>query len=826
MPFETSFSSCRFIRFFKDLGIEDIPLVGGKNASLGEMYQSLVPQGVPIPNGFAITSAAYRAILDENDLWTKLHEILDPLDAESTQDLQRRGAQARELIYNAKLPDALYEEMVVAYEALIAEYGQQVSLAVRSSATAEDLPTASFAGQQDTYLNISGLNAYIDACKHCFASLFTDRAIHYRIDQGFGHFDVALSIGVQLMVRSDIAASGVMFSIDTETGFKDVVLITGAYGLGENVVQGAVDPDEFYVHKPTFNKGFRGVVKRHLGAKKIKMIYATDSNRRQPVKNVPTSMAERKNFCITDQEALSLADYAIKIEKYYSDKAGTERPMDMEWAKDGVTGGLFVVQARPETVASQRKGSILERYELTSTPPSPIAVGRSVGSKVVSGRARVISSVEFLHEFQEGEILISDITTPDWEPVMKKAAGLITNRGGRTCHAAIIARELGIPAVVGTGKGTELIKNGQLLTVSCAEGDEGRVYEGEVPYKIVQTDLASLESPKTEMMMNLGNPELAFQLNSIPNDGIGLARMEFIINNSIQIHPQALLNPQLVSSEKERAKIAELTEGFASGEQYFVQKLSEGIGTIAAGFYPKPVVMRLSDFKSNEYSALIGGKNFEAKEENPMIGFRGASRYNDADYKASFAMECSAIKRVREVMGLENVIIMVPFCRRLEEAKSVIDNLAEHGLVRGVNGLKVYMMVEIPNNVLLIDEFAAYFDGFSIGTNDLTQLVLGVDRDSEKVAFDYDERDPGVKKMVQMAIEGAHRQGKHISICGQAPSDYPEFAEFLVEIGIDAMSLNPDSVLKTLPVVLSAEKNPKASKREINLPVDNFGISG
>ncbi|WP_051347284.1 phosphoenolpyruvate synthase [Thiomicrorhabdus chilensis] len=826
MPVEQSFSSSRFIRFFAELGIDDIPLVGGKNASLGEMYQSLVPQGVPIPNGFAITSAAYRAILDENDLLNTLHEILDPLDSDSTQDLQRRGAQARELLYNAKLPDALYQEMVDAYETLVAEYDHTISLAVRSSATAEDLPTASFAGQQDTYLNISGLSAYIDACKHCFASLFTDRAIHYRIDQGFGHFEVALSIGVQLMVRSDMASSGVMFSIDTETGFKDVVLITGAYGLGENVVQGAVDPDEFYVHKPTFNKGFRSVIKRHLGAKKIKMIYATDSNRRQPVKNVPTTQAERKSYCISDQEALSLAEYAIKIERYYSEKAGQARPMDMEWAKDGVSGNLFVVQARPETVSSQRKGSILERYELTEQPPEPIVTGRSVGSKVASGRARVISSVEFLHEFQEGEILISDITTPDWEPVMKKAAALITNRGGRTCHAAIIARELGIPAVVGTGKGTELIQNGQLLTVSCAEGDEGRVYAGEVAYQINQTDLCDLESPTTEMMMNLGNPELAFQLNSIPNAGIGLARMEFIINNSIQVHPQALLNPERVSSEKERVTIAQLTQGFVNGEQYFVQKLSEGIGTIAAGFHPKPVVMRLSDFKSNEYSALIGGSDFELEEENPMLGFRGASRYNDADYKASFALECQAIKRVRDVMGLDNVIIMIPFCRRVEEAKRVIENLAENGLVRGVNGLQVYMMVEIPNNVLLIDEFAQYFDGFSIGTNDLTQLVLGVDRDSAKVAFDYDERDPGVKKMVQMAIEGAHRHGKHISICGQAPSDYPEFAEFLVELGIDAMSLNPDSVLKTLPVVLNAEKRKQADKLSLDLPVDNFGISG
>jgi pyruvate,water dikinase len=802
----TSQTAYRFIRFFDSLRIEDIPLVGGKNASLGEMYQSLVPQGVPIPNGFAITSEAYRTVLDENGLWPKLHAILDPLDAESTQDLQRRGAQARELIYNAKLPDALYDEMVRAYDALLAEYGPTVSLAVRSSATAEDLPTASFAGQQDTYLNISGLSAYIDACKHCFASLFTDRAIHYRIDHGFGHFDVALSIGVQLMVRSDLAASGVMFSIDTETGFNDVVMITGAYGLGETVVQGAVDPDEFYVHKPTFEKGYRCVLKRHLGAKKIKMVYATDSNRREPIQSVPTTQAEQKTFCITDQEALKLADYAIKIEKFYTQKAGQDRPMDMEWAKDGVTGGLFVVQARPETVASQREAAVMERYELVDTPPTPLLVGRAVGAKVASGRARVIASVEHLHEFQEGEILISDITTPDWEPVMKKAAALITNRGGRTCHAAIIARELGIPAVVGTELGTERIQNGQLLTVSCAEGDEGRVYSGEVGFQVEQIDLSNLQRPQTEMMMNLGNPEMAFHLNTLPNDGIGLARMEFIISNSIQVHPQALLNPQQVACEKTRARIAALTEGFDSGRQYFVQKLSEGIGTIAGGFYPKPVVVRLSDFKSNEYSALIGGAGFEDKEENPMLGFRGASRYNDPEYQPSFAMECEALKRVREVMGFDNVIVMVPFCRRLEEARAVIDTLAENGLVRGANGLQIYMMVEIPNNVLLMDEFAEYFDGFSIGTNDLTQLVLGVDRDSAKVAFDYDERDPGVKKMVRMAVEGAHRHQKHISLCGQAPSDFADFAEFLVEIGIDAMSLNPDSVLKTLPTVLQAEQ--------------------
>lgn len=803
---EVNFSDSKYIRFFKDLGIEDIPLVGGKNASLGEMYQSLVPQGVPIPNGFAITAEAYRAVLDENRLWERLHELLDPLDADSTQDLQSRGAQVRELIYSASLPEALYHEMVAAYQSLQSQYGDKLSLAVRSSATAEDLPTASFAGQQDTYLNISALSAYIDACKHCFASLFTDRAIHYRIDHGFDHFDVALSIGVQLMVRSDLAASGVMFSIDTETGYEDVVLITGAYGLGENVVQGAVDPDEFYVHKPTFKQGYRSVIKRHLGAKKIKMIYAADSNRRQPIQNVPTSQLERKQFCIGDEEALKLADYAIKIEDYYTQKAGQARPMDMEWAKDGQTGELFVVQARPETVASQRKGTVLERYDLAEQAPEPLVTGRAVGGKAVTAKARVIESVEFLHEFQPGEILVSDMTTPDWEPVMKRAAGLVTNRGGRTCHAAIIARELGIPAVVGSANGTEKIQTGQVLTVSCAEGDEGRVYEGEVKFELSRTDLSDLPLPKTELLMNLANPEIAFQVNTIPNSGVGLARMEFIINNSIQVHPQALLNPELVVSEADRKQIQQLTQDFDSAEHYFVQKLSEGIGTIAAGFYPRPVVMRLSDFKTNEYASLIGGEAFEIEEENPMIGFRGASRYNDAGFKASFALECQAIKRVREVMGMENVIVMVPFCRRLAEAEAVLETLAENGLVRGVNGLKVYMMVEIPNNVLLIDEFSEYFDGFSIGTNDLTQLVLGVDRDSEKVAFDYDERDPGVKKMVRMAVEGAHRNGKHISLCGQAPSDYPEFAEFLVEIGIDAMSLNPDSVLKTLPRILEAER--------------------
>ncbi|MDX1353376.1 MAG: phosphoenolpyruvate synthase, partial [Thiomicrorhabdus sp.] len=655
----------KYIRFFDEIGIEDIPLVGGKNASLGEMYQELTPQGVPIPNGFAITAEAYRSILTENNLWPEITQILDGLNPEDSNDLQKRGAQLRGLVYTAKLPEELYQEMVEAYEKLISQYGGNVSLAVRSSATAEDLPTASFAGQQDTYLNISGLAAYIDACRHCFASLFTDRAIHYRTDQGFNHLEVALSIGVQIMVRSDLAASGVMFTIDTETGFEDVILITGAYGLGENVVQGAVDPDEFYVHKTTFQKGFRGVFKRHLGTKKIKMVYASDVNRREPVHNIPTAISEQKQFCITDTEVVKLAEYALKIEQHYSEHASQNRPMDIEWAKDGITGELFIVQARPETVASQQSAMVLKQFHLTEKPAQSLVVGRSVGSKIAYGRVRVIESVEHLNEFQAGEVLVSDMTTPDWEPVMKIASALITNRGGRTCHAAIISRELGIPAVVGTGRATELMKTGEMVTVSCAEGDEGHVYSGQIPYEIVETDLCGIEKPKTKILMNLANPEMAFRVNKLPNDGLGLARMEFIINNKIQIHPQALLQPDKVESEEDRVKIQQLTEGFASGKDFFIRKLSEGIGTLAAGFYPKPVVVRLSDFKSNEYANLIGGKAFELDEENPMIGFRGAARYNDDDFSESFAMECSALKQVREVMGFDNIIIMVPFCRRV-----------------------------------------------------------------------------------------------------------------------------------------------------------------
>ncbi|MGM0542120.1 MAG: phosphoenolpyruvate synthase [Pseudomonadota bacterium] len=813
---ELQFSNSSYIRFFSEIGMDDIQLVGGKNASLGEMYQSLVPQGVPVPNGFAITSESYHEILKQNNLLEQLHAILDPLDVDNTQDLQKCGAQVRALIYKSTLPEPLYNEMVQAYETLTQPLGNHFSLAIRSSATAEDLPTASFAGQQDSYLNISGLEEYIDACKHCFASLFNDRAIHYRVEQGFDHFEVSLSVGVQLMVRSDLASSGVLFTVDTESGFEDVVLVTGAYGLGENVVQGAIEPDEFYVHKPTFKKGYRSVLRRHLGSKKLKMIYAADATNIEPVENVATPLEQQQSFCISDEDVMKLTEYAIKIEDYYSELAKVNRPMDIEWAKDGETGQIFVVQARPETVVSQKKGGFLKQYTLEENRPEPLVRGRAVGSRVASGKARLIESAEFLHEFKEGEVLVADMTTPDWEPIMKKASALITNRGGRTCHAAIIARELGIPAVVGTERATDLIENGMTLTVSCIEGDEGRVYAKALEFTENEVDIGHLKMPKTKVKMNLGNPEQAFIVNQIPNDGVGLARMEFIISNSIKIHPQALLNPEKVTDTRTQNLITDITAGYESGREFFIDKLSEGIASIAAGFYPKEVVLRLSDFKTNEYATLIGGDVFEENEENPMLGFRGAARYNDPEYKASFALECEAVKQVRETLGFDNVVIMIPFCRTVEEAKLVMENLAINNLIRGQNGLQVYMMVELPSNVLLIDEFSEYFDGFSIGTNDLTQLVLGVDRDSHKVAFEYDERNSAVKKMVTMAIQGAKRNNKPIGICGQAPSDYPEFAAFLVEQGVSSMSLNPDSILDTIPIVLEAEEQLKLSKKVLS----------
>lgn len=803
----TSSEHFEYIKFLSQVGIEDIPIVGGKNASLGEMYQALTPQGVLVPNGFAITAQAYRAMLTENNLWDDLHQILDSLDESDMADLANRGSQARALVFNAPFPKQLETEILQSYALLKAEFSDEISLAIRSSATAEDLPTASFAGQQDTYLNVTGEQALLNACKRCFASLFTDRAIHYRIDNGFDHFSVGLSIGVQKMVRSDLAASGVMFSIDTETGFKDAAFITGAYGLGENVVQGAVEPDEFYVHKPTFELGFRCILKRSLGGKKIKMIYEKDTTK-DPVLNIPTPLKEQSRFCITDEEVLTLADYAIRIENYYSEHAGHHKPMDIEWAKDGIDGKLYIVQARPETVTSQADGTTLKTYEI-EVPESPeiLIEGRAIGQKVAQGQVHVIENVKNIHQFKAGEVLASDITTPDWEPIMKLASAIITNRGGRTCHAAIIARELGIPAIVGCSDATEVLQDNPYVTVSCAQGEIGRVYSGKIPFEVIETDLSQQASPKTEMMINLGNPDLAFQTSFLPNKGVGLARMEFIINQSIQAHPLALLNPESVKDPTQKSRIIELIKNHKSGTDFFIQKLSEGIGTITAAFYPKPVVIRLSDFKSNEYASLLGGQQFEPQEENPMIGFRGASRYSSELFEPAFELECLAIKRVREQMGLNNLIIMVPFVRRVDEAKRVIDTLAKYGLRRGDNDLKLYMMCEIPNNVLEIDNFAPYFDGISIGTNDLTQLVLGVDRDSELVAYDYDERDNGVKKMIQWAIEGAKRNGLHSGVCGQAPSDYPEMAKFFVQLGVDSLSLNTDSLLKTSQIVLDFENS-------------------
>ncbi len=796
--------SGRYIRFFKDIRIEDIPLVGGKNASLGEMYRELSPYGVKVPNGFAITGEAYRYLLDQAGAWPALHAALDGLDPTNVTDLAKRGARAREIIYGAPLPADLQTEILTAYAELRREYGETLSVAVRSSATAEDLPTASFAGQQDTYLNISGEAALLDACRRCFASLFTDRAIHYRVGQGFDHFKVALSIGVMKMVRSDKATSGVMFSLDTETGFRDVVFITASWGLGENVVQGTVDPDEFYVFKPAFLRGKKAVLRRVLGSKKIKMIY-TEGDTRNSTRNVATRRHEQESFCLSDADVLTLADYAIKVERHYSQKMQANRPMDMEWAKDGTDGQLYMVQARPETVASQKKGQVLEEYILEGQG-TVLVQGRAIGSRIASGPVHIISDVKHLAEFKPGEILVAETTTPDWEPVMKEAAAIVTNRGGRTCHAAIIARELGIPAVVGTDQATTTLKEGDSVTVSCAMGDIGNVYAGALPFTVRHTDLATLPRPQTQIMINLGNPEIAFQTCMLPNDGIGLARMEFIINSAIKAHPMALLHPEKVEDAHERNALAALTQGYAQPTDFFVERLSEGIGTIAAAFYPKPVVVRMSDFKTNEYAALLGGRWFEPEEDNPMLGFRGASRYAHPAYAEGFRLECLAMKRVREEMGLDNVILMLPFVRRVKEADDVLAKMAEFGLRRGENGLQIYAMCEIPNNVILIDQFAKRFDGFSIGSNDLTQLTLGVDRDSAIVAFDYDERDDGVKEMIRLAVEGCARNGIHSGLCGQAPSDYPEMAEFLVQIGIQSMSLNPDTVLTTTLHVLDVEK--------------------
>ncbi|MBW2269114.1 MAG: phosphoenolpyruvate synthase [Deltaproteobacteria bacterium] len=793
----------RFIRGFATLGLTDVALVGGKNASLGELHREFSSLDVRVPDGFAITAAAYRHALDRAHAWEPLRAALAGLEARDVSGLAERARRAREIVYEADLPDDLREQIARAYVHMEERSGPSPSVAVRSSATAEDLPHASFAGQHDSFLNIVGVDALLEACRRCYASLFTDRAIHYRMDQGFDHFDVAISVGVMQMVRADRAASGVIFTVDTESGFRDLVLITASYGLGENVVQGVVNPDEFTVFKPTFEAGHCGVLRRRLGTKEVRMVYGDDESL-ATTRNLPTTPEERERFCISDAEVLSLAESALAIERHYSERAGQAQPMDIEWAKDGENGNLYVLQARPETVVSRRPANVLEEYVLDGGGPL-LATGRAVGSQVASGRARVVSTLAELAAFRAGEILVTETTSPDWEPVLKVAAGVITARGGRTCHAAIVARELGIPAVVGAEGATGVISDGSLVTLSCAEGEVGRVYAGELPFSVERIDLGSLPRPRTQVMLNLGNPDLAFRTSFLPNDGVGLARMEFIINQSIGIHPMALAHADRVEDPAERDEILQRTRGYPSPSDFFVERLSEGIGTLAAAFYPKPVIVRLSDFKSNEYAALLGGRGFEPHEENPMLGFRGASRYAHPDYADGFALECRALRRVREELGLINVKLMVPFCRRVEEAKRVIEQLARHGLCRGEAGLEIFLMCEIPNNVIQLDAFAEYFDGFSIGSNDLTQLTLGVDRDSEIVAFDFDERDPGVREMIRMAIEGCRRTGRHSGICGQAPSDYPEFCEFLVAAGIDSISLNPDSILAATRRILAIE---------------------
>ncbi|CAN5307572.1 phosphoenolpyruvate synthase [soil metagenome] len=796
-----------FILWFSDIGIADVARVGGKNASLGEMVRELGAQGVRVPNGFAVTAGAYRYLLDQSRAWPGLHEALDGLDVKDVDDLARRAQRAREIIHGAPLPADLAAEITQAYARLREEYGDQLTLAVRSSATAEDLPTASFAGQHETFLNISGEARLLDAIRQCFASLFMDRAIAYRVDHGIDHFKVYQSVGVMKMVRSDLAASGVTFSLDTETGFRDVVFITGAYGLGENVVQGTVDPDEFYVFKPTLQQGHRVVLRRKLGAKQIRMVYAQAAGR-ETTRNMPTPPENQARYCISDDEVLELADATLKIEAHYSRKAGQPTPMDVEWAKDGVDGKLYIVQARPETVASRKPLGTVDEYRLGDKGKALVS-GRAVGGKVATGRARVISEVSELNQFQPGEVLVADTTMPDWGTVMKIAAAVVTNRGGRTCHAAIVAREMGIPAVVGCGQATTAIRTGDEITVSCAEGSAGHVYAGLLPFTKTSTDVASLERPQTHLMVNLANPDMAFQTALLPNDGVGLARMEFIIAEHIHAHPMALVHPEKVEDAAVRAEIARLTHLFATPSEYFVRQLAEGVGTIAAAFYPKPVIVRMSDFKTNEYASLLGGRWFEPLEANPMIGFRGASRYAHPAYAEGFALECAAMKRVRDDMGLTNVKLMIPFCRRIDEGERVLQAMAAHGLRRGANGdekgLEIYVMCEIPNNVIQIDAFAQLFDGFSIGSNDLTQLVLGVDRDSDIVAFDFDERDAGVKMMIRQTIEGARRNHRHAGICGQAPSDYPEMAAYLVELGIDSMSVTPDTLLKTTRDVLAVE---------------------
>ncbi|HCU66269.1 MAG TPA: phosphoenolpyruvate synthase [Rheinheimera sp.] len=778
-----------FVVWYQDLGMHDVPRVGGKNASLGEMISNLANAGVQVPGGFATTAEAFNQFLEQSGVNERIYQLLDKTDVDNVTELAKAGAQIRQWVIDTPFQPEFEQAIHAAYAKLCEGMGDDASFAVRSSATAEDMPDASFAGQQETFLNVRGYDAVIEAIKHVFASLFNDRAISYRVHQGYDHRGVALSAGVQRMVRSDCASSGVMFSIDTESGFEDVVFVTSSYGLGEMVVQGAVNPDEFYVHKPTVAAGRPAVVRRTLGSKLVQMVYSSDEGHGKQVKIEDIPQAKSRQFSLTDAEVEELARQAITIEKHYG------RPMDIEWAKDGIDGKLYIVQARPETVRSREDSNSMERFQLQGSAPV-LTEGRAIGHKIGSGTAKVLASIADMDQIQPGDVLVTDMTDPDWEPIMKRASAIVTNRGGRTCHAAIIARELGIPAVVGCGDATSLVKTGQQVTVSCAEGDTGFVYDGILPFNVVTSRVDQMPPLKMKIMMNVGNPERAFSFAKLPHAGIGLARLEFIINRGIGVHPKALLNYDAQPADV-KATIDEMMAGYASPVEYYVGKLTEGISTLAAAFSPERVIVRMSDFKSNEYANLVGGQQYEPHEENPMIGFRGASRYISEDFRDCFALECEALKRVRNDMGFTNVEIMIPFVRTLEEAAAVIDLLAEQGLKRGENGLKVIMMCELPSNCLLADEFLEYFDGFSIGSNDLTQLTLGLDRDSGLIAHLFDERNPAIKKLLSMAISTAKAKGKYVGICGQGPSDHEDFAAWLMEQGIDSVSLNPDTVLET-----------------------------
>jgi pyruvate,water dikinase len=812
--------SKNFILWFNEIGIDDVPMVGGKCASLGEMYRKLHDKGISIPNGFAITAYAYRYFLKYAGIEDEIKKVLKDLESGDVYDLMRRGREVRDIIKDAEFPPDLTQAVYVAYDQLAEEFGQKglddLDVAIRSSATAEDLPDASFAGQQDTYLNVRGKRSVLQACRNCFASLFTNRAISYRHDKGYGQFDVSLSIAVQKMVRSDSAYSGVIFSIDTETGFKDAVFLTAAYGLGENVVQGTVNPDEYYVFKPTLKMGKRAIINRKVGDRDIKMVYSMEDE--ATTKNVATTITERHRYVLDDDEILKLAEWACIIEDHYSKEAGFYKPMDIEWAKDGDgvnvgTGELFVVQARPETIHSQRDSNTFENYSLLEEGEI-LTSGTAVGMKVGQGVANVIESSAEMGKFKKGQVLITNMTDPDWEPIMKRASAIVTNKGGRTCHAAIVSRELGIPCVIGTGNADEVIQTGQKITVSCCEGETGNVYEGLLKYNVETMNLDQLPATRTKIMMNVGIPEQAFTQGMIPNDGVGLARIEFIINSHIGIHPLALLEYEKLKGKAatdQRVagvvyKIDQITSVYEDKARFFIDKLAEGVSRIGAGFYPNDVIVRLSDFKTNEYENLLGGYLYEPQESNPMIGWRGASRYYDEKFKPAFELECHALHKSRSEIGLTNIKLMVPFCRTPEEGKRVIEVMKEFGLVQGEDGLEIYVMCEIPSNVICADQFAEIFDGFSIGSNDLTQLALGLDRDSSLVSHIYDERNDTVKRLVEQVINVAKKKGRKIGICGQAPSDFPDFAEFLVEAGIDSMSLIPDTVLKTRLAVAEKEK--------------------